>query len=418
MKPIFPVMCCSAILFSSCVSVVRHSNIPPPDAPQEVRTGIDNLVSSDFQLIAEKRVALLVNSASRAADLRPTFGIFQQTSRCRLVAVFTPEHGYDAAATAGAAVKNDTIDGAPFFSLYGKFRRPTREMLASCDVVVADIQDVGIRSYTFVSTLRNVMDACAEFGKEIVVLDRPNPLGGLLIDGAPADTSSLSFVAALPVPYLHGCTVGELAAMMNGENWLPSKRKARLTVVPMTGWKRSMTWENTGLRWMPTSPNVPTPETIRSRAMTGLLGEAGGVSIGIGTALPFRYIGRPDSLAEQVLTLTRQARLPCDAVQVRFKPQFGAFQQQLCAGVMLFPAARQERYFSAGIAILAALRPALPAIAEQARKHDSMLQKVLANPVLCRALAEGQPSDVILKLAADREEQFRQLRDKYLLYKE
>lgn len=207
------------IFFVGCITVPPPTP-PVPTAPTAaipIKLGIDNLIAEDFRPIAGKRVALLTNSAGRTSGLRTTFEVFRTTNFCQLTTVLTPEHGYDAAVPAGNAVKNDTISGIPFISLYGKFRRPTREMLTTCDVVVADIQDIGIRSYTFVSSLRNVMDACAEYGKSVVVLDRPNPLGGEITDGAPADTAVLSFVASLPVPYLHGCTVGELAGMMNDE---------------------------------------------------------------------------------------------------------------------------------------------------------------------------------------------------------
>lgn len=394
---------------------------PPPPSPTAavaVKPGIDNLIADDFRPVAGKRVALLTNSAGRTSGLRTTFEVFRTTNFCRLTTVLTPEHGYDAAVPAGSAVQNDTISGIPFISLYGKFRRPTREMLAMCDIVVADIQDIGIRSYTFVSSLRNVMDACAEYGKPIIVLDRPNPLGGEITDGAPADTAALSFVASLPVPYLHGCTVGELARMMNDQGWLPSKRKATLTVVPMTGWKRAMTWEETGLAWIPTSPNVPSPETIRTMAMTGLLGEAGGVSIGIGTALPFRYIGRPDSIAAQIMTALATMELPADALPVRFRPEFGAFDKQLCSGVFLVPKNGQQRFFSGGIAILAALHGIIPSIREQCKKNDSMLSKVLSNPSLSAALArdKGLPLRSLVDIATKGEDEFRRLRLRYLLY--
>ncbi len=406
-----------ALLFGGCSSSVRFSQIPPtPAAPENFRLGLDNLISENFKGIVGKRVALLTNSAGRASDLLSSFDIFRTATSFHLVSVFTPEHGFDAAITAGNAVSNDTLDRIPIISLYGKYRRPTAEMLSGCDIVVADIQDVGLRSYTFAATMRNVMDACAEYNKQIVVLDRPNPLGGMLVDGSPADTSLLSFVAPLPIPYIHGCTIGELALMMNGENWLPSKKKVRLTVVPMTGWKRFMTWENISLAWLPTSPNVPSPETIRAMAITGLLGEAGGVSIGIGTALPFRFLGRPDALGAEIISKIDDLKLPCKTAKVRFLPEKGAFSGQICTGIMLAPGSGQQRYFSAGIMLLAALRPLLPAIDQNLRKNDSMLRKALADNKLCDALINGENPEKILKIAVEGEIEFRKLRQKYLLY--
>ncbi|GAB1430415.1 DUF1343 domain-containing protein [Ignavibacteria bacterium] len=404
------------LIYCACAVVKPPETPPDTDKTVSLRLGIDNLIADNFGATAGKRIALLTNSAGRTSDLRTAFDVFRSTPYCRLTTVLTPEHGFDAAVPAGSAVANDTINSIPFFSLYGKFRRPTREMLADCDAVVADIQDIGIRSYTFVSSLRNVMDACAEFGKPIIVLDRPNPLGGILVDGAPAEDDALSFVAALPVPYLHGCTIGELARMMNEENWLPAKRKAKLTVIPMSSWKRSMTWENTGLPWFPTSPNVPSPETIRAMAITGILGEAGGVNIGIGSALPFRYLGRPDSLAAEIISKIEQISMPCKIARTRFRTETGTFGGQICSGLILLPDAEQKRYFSAGIALLAELRTTLPGIMRELNKKDSMLRKVLANKALCNALANGDTLENILKIATKGEDEFRRLREKYLLY--
>lgn len=393
---------------------------------QPLKLGIDNLVDTDFEILRGKKIALLTNSACRTSTLVTTPETFLKTKTCTLTTLLTPEHGYYAGVPAGESVEDDTLWNIPVFSLYGKNRRPTREMLTNCDAVVADIQDIGIRSYTFISTLMNVMDACAEYGKPLYVLDRPNPLGGLLVDGNIPDMQSLSFVCSLPIPYIHGCTIGELAQMANSEGWLQKgtdgkKRKCSLTVVKMKRWNRSMTWEKTGLPFIPTSPNIVSPETIRCAAITGMLGELSIMSVGIGTAMPFRWCGAPDISAENLVSGMSIKRT--DSITIipsGFYPQFGKFAKTKCNGIMLStPSTQSIPYFTKGMELIVTLRLLYPekfTSTSIAQNNKDMFVKVLGSAQLADAVLSGEVIRM-RQILQQNSSEFLQLREKYLLYK-
>jgi len=257
-----------------------------------VYLGIDALVANDFSPIRGKRVGLITHAA--AVDHRgvPTAEHFRRTRSVRLVAFFGPEHGIDGTAPAGQYVptRTDPQSGLPVYSLYGPTRKPTREMLRDVDVLVFDMQDIGARSYTYISTMGLAMQAAAENGVEFMVLDRPNPLGGLRVEGPPLDPDFRSFVGQFDIPYVHGLTIGELAFFLNETSWM-ARHPLRLHVVKMQGWRRSMLWRDTGLRWVPTSPNIPEARSAFDYVATGWLGELGTVNNGIFTDDPFRVVG-------------------------------------------------------------------------------------------------------------------------------
>jgi uncharacterized protein YbbC (DUF1343 family) len=254
-----------------------------------VSLGIDQLKQARFAPLKGRRIGFITNQTS--VDQAGTMSrvILQQGLGADLKVLFGPEHGLDTRSKAGDHVANgmDEITGLRAMSLYGQNRKPTPEMLAELDVLVFDIQDIGVRSYTYISTMALAMEACGEAGKDFVVLDRPNPLGGSLIQGPPIKTEFLSFVGQVPVPYRHGMTIGELAKMINANRWI--KANPRLTVIPMKGWRRDMVWTDTKLTWVPTSPNIPYPASPIYCATTGILGELRDVDIGIGTDKPFQF---------------------------------------------------------------------------------------------------------------------------------
>lgn len=391
-----------------------------------VLLGIDNLIEMSFAPLAGKRIALLTNTSGRTGNLELTASMFAQSEECSLVCILTPEHGFYATALAGQEVGNDSLYSVPTYSLYGKYRRPVKSMLESCDIVVVDIQDIGIRSYTYISTLYNLMDACAEFGKPILILDRPNPLGGLIVDGSVADQDMLSFVGIIPIPYLHGLTIGEFALYVNGEGLLPKRNgktvKAELQVLKMKHWKRSMSWEQTGLKFVPTSPNIPTVNAIRGCAITGPIGEIGSAAIGIGTSFPFQYCASPDIYPEAFHDYVKENLLMLgiqSGIGV-YRISTGKYPNKDCKGIMVFSDGNpNDKPYSAGIELLLALRHFFP---EQFTKEyvkdepKSMFRKIIANNELVNALLLGGSDDEVRASLNKGKEEFESKREKYFLY--
>lgn len=285
-------------------------------AKPKVMLGIDVLESQNFAPIAGKRVGLLTHPAGVNRYGISTVDILRRARNVKLVALFGPEHGIygDEKADVPVLDKIDRRTGLPVYSLYGKYRKPTPEMLKKIDVLVIDLQDVGARSYTYISCMLRAMEACFENGKTVVVLDRPNPLGGLKADGPMLDIQFKSYVGMFQVPYVHGLTIGELAKFAKGtkgamEITSKQQRNSKLVVVPMRGWHRSMRWDDTGLRWVKTSPAVPTAAAAIGYPMTGLGCQLGSFQHGYGTQYPFRFITYKGKTAEQVETALRQCQI-------------------------------------------------------------------------------------------------------------
>ena len=290
---------------------------PLPPALPPVMLGIDVLEADRFAAIAGKRIGLLTHPAGVNRRCESTVDVIRRAPGARLVALFGPEHGIYGDAKAGDNIA-DTIDrrtGLPVYSLHGKNRKPTKEMLKGIDALVIDLQDIGSRSYTFVSCMRWTMEACFEHGVEVIILDRPNPLGGLKVDGPPLDPEWTSYVGAFRVPYVHGLTIGELARMAKEAPGVLAvnekiRAKGKLTVIPMRGWTRAMRWPDTGLRWVPPSPAVPEFNAAAGYAMVGLGTEIGGWTWGIGTFYPFRGIGYPKKTPDQIIAELNQYKIP------------------------------------------------------------------------------------------------------------
>ncbi|OGU66145.1 MAG: hypothetical protein A3H45_15030 [Ignavibacteria bacterium RIFCSPLOWO2_02_FULL_55_14] len=281
-----PLACALAL-----ISTVAFAMSPPI----VTKTGIDVLRERGFDILRGKRVGLITNPTGLTSDLQSTIDILFRAEGVQLTALYGPEHGVRGDAEAGKYIDTyvDKATGLPVYSLYGKTRKPTKEMLSGIDVLVYDIQDIGVRSYTYISTMGLAMEAAAENGLEFVVLDRPDPLTGNQVGGPMLEPQFKSFVGAFPVPYVYGMTAGELAEMINGEGWLNGGRTCKLTVVPLQGWNRSMWWDETGLEWVPTSPHIPHASTTIFYVLTGLLGELGTANQGVGYTLPFELIGAP-----------------------------------------------------------------------------------------------------------------------------
>ena len=302
----------------------------------KVKTGIEVLRDQHFKLLEGKRVGLITNPTGVDSKLKSTVDILFEAKNVKLVALFGPEHGVRGDAHAGDKVENitDAKTGLPVYSLYGKTRKANPDMLKGIDVLVYDVQDIGCRSYTFISTMGLAMEVAAENNIEFMVLDRPNPLGGKKIEGNLTELPFISFVSQFKIPYIYGQTCGELARMLNDENML--KKKCKLTVVRMKGWHRSMTWEQTGLEWVIASPHIPNKNSSYFYPVTGILGELGYVSIGVGYTLPFQMIGAPWIDAEKYASAMNQLQLPgLEFRPIYFKPFYSNFKDENCQGVQI-----------------------------------------------------------------------------------
>ncbi len=300
-----------------------------------VKTGIEVLREEGFKVLEGKRVGLTTNPTGVDSQLKSTIDILWEAENVNLVALYGPEHGVRGNIHAGDKV-SDEVDpktGLKMYSLYGKTSKPTKEMMDEIDVMVYDIQDNGCRSYTYISTLGKLMEACIEFDKELIVLDRPNPLGGEKIEGNVVEDGYKSFVSQFRIPYVYGQTPGELALYLNATDY---ESKCKLHVVKMKGWKRSMTWDETGLEWIVASPHVPHAEAAVFYSVTGIFGEFGYVNIGVGYTLPFQIMGAPWIDADSLATALNALRLPgIEFRPIYFKPYYSVFKGELCEGVQI-----------------------------------------------------------------------------------
>lgn len=396
-----------------------------------VKTGLEVLVESDFEVLQGKRIGLVTNPTGVDRNLNSTVDILFSAPGVKLVALFGPEHGVRGDIRAGGYVaqSTDAKTGLPVHSLYGSTRKPTAAMLKGLDAVVYDIQDNGCRSYTFISTLGLVMQACAEAGVEVIVLDRPNPLGGRKVEGSVVEPGFFSFVGMYEIPYIYGLTVGELARMLNeegmvrGQQGRDAPRKCRLTVVQMEGWQRDMTFPDTGLPWVPTSPNIPHPETVFCYPASGIIGELGGyLNIGVGYTLPFEcfaatWIADADSFAAALNSLG----LP----GVKFRPAYyqptsGSSAGKTVGGVQLFftdySAARLTEIQFHVLETVARLYPGQrPLDGSDASKY-AMFDKVLGSSRIREALRRNYRFDDIKDYWRKDEASFKAASSKYYLY--
>ncbi len=259
--------------------------------------GVDYLEETNFTILRGKKVGLLTHPAGLNSKGVSTVDVLRRTPQVDLVALFGPEHGIygDEKAAVPVEDKIDQRTGLPVYSLYGKYRKPTANMLAKLDSLVIDLQDVGVRCYTYISCMRYAMEACFEEGVQVIVLDRPNPLGGIKMAGPMIDEKWMSYVGAFPLPFVHAMTIGEIALWSKKVSGIlkiseKARKSGQLAIVPMKNWKRTMTWPQTRLRWVPTSPNIPTLDAVAGYPMTGLGAQMGKFKHGIGTPQPFRFL--------------------------------------------------------------------------------------------------------------------------------
>ncbi|MCO5050911.1 MAG: DUF1343 domain-containing protein [Verrucomicrobiae bacterium] len=392
-------------------------------ANAEVKLGNEMLAQRGFRPLAGKRVGLITNPSGVNRKLESTIEILRRAPDVNLVALFGPEHGIYGDIPAGDKVtsRTDERTGLPVYSLYDKTRKPTPEMLRGLDVLVYDLQDTGCRSYTFISTMGLAMEACGAAGVEFVVLDRPNPLGGLRVEGPRLEQENQrSFVSQWDVPYVYGLTCGELAQMINAKGWITNQ--CQLTVIPMRGWKRAMVWADTGLPWVPASPHIPHGASPLYQVATGMLGEIGGVNIGVGYTLPFQCIAAPGVNPHALAEALNHYQLPGVYFKpVTFKPYYAAFKDQMVGGVQLYftdpaRAPLTPINFYALEALKTVAGRDLFAEALKAGKSFAMFDKVNGTDASRLALQRGRSAAEIVATWKAGEEKFRQERKPFLLY--
>jgi uncharacterized protein YbbC (DUF1343 family) len=301
-----------------------------------VKTGVEVLRDNNFNILSGKKVGLITNQTGVDSKLKSTVDILFEAKNFELIALFGPEHGVRGDFHAGDKVESniDPKTNLPVYSLYGATRKPTIDMLKGLDVLIYDIQDIGCRSYTYISTMGLAMEAASENNIDFVVLDRPNPLSGLKVEGNLVEDGFISFVSQFKIPYVYGLTCGELAEMLNEEGMLSGK--VNLTVVPMQNWNREMRFEDTGLQWVPTSPHIPHYYSSIYYVTTGIMGELGSVSEGVGYTLPFQLMGAEWIDGSKVAN--RLNELGLEGVIFRpatFKPYYGRDAKKELHGVQV-----------------------------------------------------------------------------------
>lgn len=347
---------------------------------QEVLTGLDQVFSPPYEsFLKGKKIGLLTNHTGLNRKGEHAIHLFKQNQKKGgyvLKALFAPEHGLMGNQYAEEKVKDGkTPDALVIYSLHGATRRPTPEMLKGIDLVVFDIQDIGSRSYTYVSSLFYVMEEAAKHKIEVLVLDRPNPINGKVVDGAIVENQWRSFIGYANVPYCHGMTVGELARYFNKEY----KVGCQLSVIPMRGWKRNMEFSQTGLVWIPTSPNIPEKDTPLYYPITGILGEIQNVSIGVGYSLPFKVVGAPWINADLFAEKLQAQNFPgIEFYPFHFKPFFGRYAKQDCQGVLI-QVTDPEKYRPIGtfFLILGMLKSLYPKEFKEGIDHLAKRKKVV-----------------------------------------
>ena len=381
----------------------------PAQATEHTQTGIDVLEAQNFAPLRGKRVGLITNQTGVDSQGRRTIDVLAHADGVKLVAIFSPEHGI-AGQLDTAKVDNatDTATGLKIFSLYGDTRRPTDQMLQGLDALVFDIQGAGVRFYTFITTMGYCMEAAAKHEIPFFVLDRPDPLGGEKIQGPMLDPSRISFVGYFRLPVIYGMTFGELARMFNTQN----KLGVDLHVIAMKNWRRIETFEQTGLTWIPPSPNLRTLNEVLLYPGVEILQPAG-VSVGRGTEAPFEQLGAPWIHSDVLLSSLNAKQIPgVRFTAASFTPSDGLYKGELCAGVKLeITDAAEFDSIRTGLEIADSLHRLYPE-----RFQVTKLMDLLASQATVDALIRYQPPAAIIASWADDLAQFRTLRAKYLLY--
>lgn len=410
------------LLLAGCVD--RSANpIPTASDTTGVRSGADVLAANGARHLQGQRVGLIVNQTSRA-DTSHLIDVVDRAPDVELKALFAPEHGLEGRADAGETIEGgrDPKTGAPIYSLYGSSRQPPPEALDSLDVLVFDIQDIGARFYTYISTMGRAMQAAARQDVPFLVLDRPNPLGGERVAGFVLDPEHRSFVGEYPIPIQHGMTVGELARMVQGESWLDDLDGLELDVVPVEGWSRSEQWSETGLSWTPPSPNIPDFQTALIYP-GAVFFEATAASEGRGTPDPFTLVGAPWADAPALADTLNARGLPgvrFESVQFTPTSRPGASAPKLEGKTLhgirhVITDRTAYRSVATGVHVLHAFYHHAPSKSDFLSRPD-WLVKLAGTEKLRDMLRAGKRPAAIVEAWQDEVQSFRTQREPYLLY--
>lgn len=398
----------------ACVCVALCATVFGQRPP--VTLGIDVLLAEGHPALAGKKIGLVTNPSGVNRDLVPTADLLAGDRRWKLMHLFGPEHGIRGDVAAGEKVGDgvDPVTGIPVTSLYGKTKAPPKDVLQTLDALVFDIQDVGSRTYTYVSTLGECLVACAAAGRPIVVLDRPNPIGGVLFEGAIRDDKWTSFIGWSPMPVSHGMTFGEIA------RWMKSKLSidVDLRVVAMKGWTRTMQWEDTGLHWVPTSPHIPHALQARLYIATGMIG---GVTVnvneGVGYTLPFETIAA--EWLEPAAVSAALAKMDVPGVAFRplaYVPNYGKFAKKPLRGLQLIVTDRDAfRPLRTSLALLTALEKVHPGRVEF--ENERSLAIHWGNEKIIPMIRAGADVATVEKTFAPGLATFAAEREKALIYR-
>jgi uncharacterized protein YbbC (DUF1343 family) len=374
-----------------------------------VQTGLDVLESQKFAPLRGKHVGLITNHTGLDSQERSIVDVFSHAPGVQMIALFSPEHGLAGRNDEKIASSKDPSTGLPVYSLYGETRRPTDEMLKGIDTLIFDVQDAGVRFYTYTATMAYCMEEAAKHNIAFFVLDRPNPLGGEIVEGPMLDADKTSFVAYYPLPVRYGLTIGELAQLFNAENHIG----ADLHVIAMKNWHRNYFFESTGIKWIPPSPNL---RTIKGSILyPGIeILQSAGVSVGRGTQTPFEEFGAPWLNGDEVAAALNARNLP----GVRFSgqpfiPIAGLYSGQRCGGVAIRVTDRfKVRSMRMGLEIAAILQKLYP------KQFDvSKLIELVGNSDTIQQLQSGVAPEKIVANWSTALTAFDQIRRKYFVYK-
>lgn len=407
------------VFFAACAQVPQNL-----DAAQ-VKPGIEVLGDRNFAGLEGKKVGLLTNPSGVDRNLVSTIDIL--AANVDLVAIFAPEHGARGDVYAGGKVSDsrDSRTGLPVYSVYGTTRKPTPEMLSGIDVVVYDIQDVGSRSYTFISSLGLMMRACAEQGIEVMVLDRPNPLGGNKVEGAYPRDGYFSFVGEFKIPYIYGLTVGELAMLINneglnrGQTGKEAPLKCKLTVVPMQGWRREMRFADTGLPWVLPSPNIPYAQSAIDYPCSGMAGEFSNyLNIGVGYTLPFETFAAEWIDADALKAKLDSYDIPgMEFRTIHYQPMSGSSAGKLVHGVQYFITDYDKAYLTmTQFYVMQAVHELYPSVNPFGTGRNDMFDKVTGSDYIRTTFSRSYKADSIKEYWGADVEDFKALSEKYYLY--